>query len=172
VRFEFFSEAGIVASVVVFMFLSAFSPITFSARAETTRYPFKLTLTLERTVFTLGEPINITWTLTNVGEKNVQLYLSVDDYPDFMIRDENLNCIFGFSRYTFLAAFWAPDKPIAPGDNITRVKAWGQINDGNGLSRQMWFKQVPPGIYYVSGIFTSPTYAMTIETQAIRITIS
>jgi hypothetical protein len=179
VGFRFMSEAGVVASVAIFMFLSSFSPITFSAQAETTRYPFKLTVAMEKTAFTVGEPINVSWTLTNIGDKNVTLYSSEDILLDFMVRDENLDPVFDYRSFFDYRSYnlWAfvifPYPPIAPGNNVTITGTWRQIYDGSSLIRkQLWLTQVVPGTYYVSGIFSSYTYSMELETPAIRITIS
>jgi hypothetical protein len=59
---------------VIFMFLNAFLPINFFfLQAEATEYPFKLITTLEKPTYNLSEPVNVTWTLINIGDENITL---------------------------------------------------------------------------------------------------
>ena len=65
------------------MILNTFLPLPLSLQAEATEYPFKLKIKLEKSTFELGEPVYITWILTNIGDENVTLYTSVDRVYDF-----------------------------------------------------------------------------------------
>ena len=168
------------ATAIIFMFLNAFLPLNFSFQAEATKYPFKLAISLEKTTFKLGEPVNITWTLTNVGEENVVLYNSRDDPPDFLIVDENFIHIFRYRSYVGVLQVIYPIARIAPGDEISIKGTWKQIYDNQFMtlpspyyvSGYSWSpRKVPQGTYYVSGIFSSATYDVIIETPVIRITI-
>jgi len=143
---------------MIFVALNAFLPLNFSLQAEATKYPFKLVIALEKTVFKLGEPVYVTWILTNIGEENVTLYHSADSMFDFLIRDENFIHVYRYAFDYGWAAIYFPFPPIEPGGNWTETRIWDPT-------------YVPLGTYYVSGIFYSPTYGLTIETSAIRITI-
>ncbi len=165
-------QTTIIASAIVFMLLNTFLPLNFSAQAEATKYPFKLAISLEKTMFKLGEPVNVVWTLINIGEENITLYNSRDDPLDFIIRDENFNHVFKYRAYYGVFLVVGPVAQIAPSDNITFTGTWKQIYDNALESRNpVRFRSVPPGIYYVSGFFESATYNLTLETSPIRITI-
>lgn len=161
------------ATTIIFMFLNAFLPVNFSSvKAEAIEYPFKLIITLEKTAFKLEEPVNVTWILTNIDDENVTLYNSCDDPLDFLIRDENFNDVFRYRSYVSVIQVIYPFAPIAPGDNMTMTGIWKQIYDGSGtIHPVLWYKQVPPGSYYVFGAFRSSTYGLEFETSPLRITI-
>ena len=158
---------------IIFMFLNAFLPLNFSpVEAEATEYPFKLTIALEKTTYNLGELINVTWTLINIGEENVTLYHSADTLFDFIVYDENFIHAFRYGSEWGTLTVYYPFAPIPPGDKRTLTGFWDQIYDGSGNVRQeLWHKEVPPGTYYVSGIFSSATYNVKLKTPAIRITV-
>jgi len=163
---------AVIMTALIFVALNAFLPLNFSLQAEATKYPFKLMITLEKTVFKLGEPVNVTCILTNISEENVTLYHSRDYTLDFSIRDENFNHVFRYRSYVGVMSVVYPFAPIEPGDNKTRMGSWEQIYDGRVLpNTELRFKQVLLGTYYVSGIFSSATYGIIFATPVIRITI-
>jgi hypothetical protein len=115
----------------------------------------------------------VTWTLTNIGRENVTLYHSADSTLDFIIRDNNFNHVFRYAVYYVTTADYYPLSTLVPGGSITTLRAWEQIYDGSGTINPMfWYKQVPPGSYYISGAFRSGTYGLELETPPLRITIT
>lgn len=164
------SYQTIVISVIAFTLLNAFVPLNLPSQAETTSYPFKLTITLEKTTYKSGENINVTWILTNIGNETLTLYSSRDDVPDFMVRDVNSNYVFRYKAYIGTYQIIYPIAQIEPGHNVTLVGLWKQIYDGSAIVR-VPFKQVPPGTYYASGLLISYTYNVELETPPVRITI-
>jgi hypothetical protein len=162
----------VIAATIIFMLLNAFLPLNFSVRTEAIEYPFKLTISMEKTTFKLGEPVNVTWTLTNIGEENITLYNSRDDPLDFIVRGENFNHVFRYRAYNGVFLVVWPVAQIAPGDNITLTGTWKQIYDNVLESRNpARFKRVLSDTYYVSGFFESATYNVAFETTPIKITI-
>jgi hypothetical protein len=170
----------VTAVTIVFMCLNTFLPLNLSpVEAEATAYPFKLKITLEKTTYKLGEPVNVTWVLTNISDENVTLYYSRDLLLDFIIRDKYFNHVFRYRSYYGLIQVLFPFPPIAPGGNMTFTGDWRQIYDGysgrNIYDLYPYYglggENVPSGIYYVFGVFASGTYDFEFETPAIRITI-
>lgn len=167
----------VTAATITFMLLNALLPLNFSpVEAETTEYPFKLTIALEKTAYRLRETVNVTWILTNIGEENVTLYHSRDHICDFIVLDENFNQVYWRKLHFGQFPVISPYPPIAPGDNMTYTGFWSQIYDEIEVNFEVspWvikFDQVLPGTYYVSGIFESPTYDIKLETPPLRITI-
>lgn len=161
----------ITAVTVIFMLLNAFLPLNFSpVKAEATQYPFKLITSLENTTYRLGEPINVTLCLENIG--NESLTLEHPSQFDFIICDENFNQVYKWGEHHGFVGLWLPPHKIEPGEIISTTSTWYQ---------EVGFKRVEPGVihyywakpstYYVTGVFTSATYNVTLNTPAIRITI-
>ena len=154
------SPLHIIAGVaIIFMFLNAFLPLP--VETEATEYPFKLTIALEKTMYKFGELISVTWILTNIGEENITLYHSADSALDFIVYNENFNHVYRHDR--LVPSIWFPFNPIPPSSNWTLTEFWDPIYDVSG--------NAPPGIYYLSGIFSSTTYRITLQTPAIRFRI-
>jgi len=163
---------AVIMTALIFVALNAFLSLNFSLQAEATKYPFKLMITLEKTVFKLGEPVYVTCILTNISEENVTLYHSSDIPLDFSIRDENFNHVFRYRSYVGGIAAHYPFAPIEPNDNKTGMGIWRQIYDGTVIpNTELRFRQVLPDTYYVAGIFVSATYGTIFATPVIRITI-
>lgn len=157
---------------VIFMFLNAFLPLNFShIKAEAVEYPFKLAITLEKTTFKFGEPVNVTWILTNIGDENVTLNHSID-VLGFLIRDENFIHVYREGSRVLMMVY--PFPPIAPGESWTCTEVWRQVYDDQVIKLSSTYyvlKKVLPGTYYVSGYSWITTYDVDLETPVIRITI-
>ncbi|MDH7476862.1 MAG: hypothetical protein QHH17_00570 [Candidatus Bathyarchaeota archaeon] len=163
---------------MTFILLNAFLPLNFSpVEAEATESPFKLIITLEKTTYKLTELVNVTWTLINIGEENKTLYGAGTDFlGDFRVYDEDFNLVYQHSHYIGTITVYYPYPPIPPGGNVTCTETWEQIYDDLEVNFETspWIirlKHVPPGTYYISGYFWSPTYNITMETTPLRITI-
>ena len=155
-------QTTVVASVALLMLLSAFFPLASQLQAEATKYPFKLGICLGKTTLKVGEPIQVTWTLVNIGKEDITLYNIVDDTFNYLIYGENLNlvskCVIG--RFPMLF----PVASLTVGANLTTTGNWNQICSMSG-------QQARPGTYYLAGLFRSGTYNMTLETPLTIITI-
>jgi len=164
------TAAGVTA---IFMVLNILLPLNLSpVQTEATEYPFKLKTTLEKTTYKLGELINVTWTLINIGEENSTLYHS-RDWFDFVVYDENFIRVFRYASYVLIPGWVVPWTPIPPNGNRTQTRFWKQNYYGSeNIVPELWLKKVPPGIYYLTGIFNSLTYNVKPQTPAIRIIIT
>jgi len=168
------SYQAVVVSVIFFMLLNAILPLDSSLQTHANKYPFKLTIALKKSTYDLGEPVNVTWILTNIGEENVTLYNSRDDPLDFVLRDENFLHVFRYRSYYVVAMVLYPFAPIMPGDNLTIIGVWEQIFDQGFVETEPGFwrpRQVPPGTYYLTGVFSSATYNVSLETPVLKIEI-
>jgi hypothetical protein len=163
----------VIAVTAIFMLLNAFLPLNFShLKTETTYYPFKLTMSLEKITYSLREPINIILYLENIGNESVTLEYPSPSHFDSIICDENFNQVYGLGEHRGWVTLWLPPHEIEPGETINTTLTWyqevGFKRVEPGVIYYYWAK---PGIYYVTGIFTSATYNVTLNTPAIRITI-
>jgi hypothetical protein len=155
-------QTAVVASVALLMFLNAFFPLASQLQTETTKYPFELAIGLEKTTFKVGEPIQLTWTVTNIGKENTTLYYSADDTFNYLIYNENLIPVNKYVVGRFCVVY--PLLTLSPGANLTTRGSWNQICSTSG-------QQALPGTYYVTGFFRGGTYNMTLETPLTKITI-
>ena len=161
------------AVTIALMFLNMFLPLNFtSVEAEATAYPFKLKMTLEKTAYKSRERVNVTCILLNIGEENITLYHSADFLFDFIVYDEDFLHVFRHRSVWGIPMVYYPFVPIPPSANRTITGFWDQTYDGSGnVIPELWHKEVPPGTYYVTGLFSSSTYRIKLQTPAIRITI-
>ena len=165
----------VIAVTVISMFLNVSLPLNFlSVEAEATEYPFRLTMSLEKTAYKLGELVYVTSTLTNIGEENVTLQTGGLDRMDFFVYDENFIRVFQDSRRHFGTVLVLNRSFLfPPGDSITGKGFWDQTRDGSGeVIPELWREEALPGIYYIVGVFSSRTYNIEPKTPAIRITIA
>ncbi len=146
--------------------------------AEATQYPFEFTITLEKTSYKLGAPVEVKWTLINVGDENVTLYHSADLF-DFVVYNESLCHVFNYKNVSGIYPVYYPLPPIYPGGNITKTGMWDQIYDSAkfvspDMSHGIYYEKVSPGIYYITGVFISFTWfnGGAMETPPIEIIIS
>lgn len=163
-------QTAIIVSVIVFVLLNVLLPFNFALQTETTQYPFKLSIALNKSTYKTGELVNITWVLTNIGEENITLYHSRDSLGGFEVQDENFNYV--YSGGTTELAWVYPYPDMVPGGNITRKAGWTQIyQDEVENFDTLLPRHVLPGIYYIYGLLFSATYNITLETAPLRIEI-
>jgi hypothetical protein len=114
----------------------------------------ELTVQLEKTEYSLGEPVNITLILTNISNQTINLQMSAISFDFWILNDMNI-IIFQYSTSAIFPLYiiW---QSIAPGRNLTRVLVWPQTYytiDGAA---------VPAGTYYMVGQFGGlQTYPLT-----------
>lgn len=129
----------------------------------------QLTMTLEKTVYRLGEPIDIALTITNISNQTVTFGLGpdVNDFDFHVYNDTNSNIYWHSSiwigsaipMYIILIALKA-------GDNWSENFVWQQNMISSGT--------VSPGTYYIVGRVGPPYFLeenSTLETTPIQITI-
>jgi len=137
---------------------------------------FQLTMALEKTVFRLGEPIDITLILTNISNQTVEFGLGVfNNFGfDFQVSNSTNSTVFQWSNRWSGLGVVIPDgvlgETLSAGENLTQNLAWPQTccfsGDFDGYP-------VSPGTYYILGI-SGPIYYgtnSTIETTPIQVTI-
>jgi hypothetical protein len=161
---------------MVFALLNAFLPLSISLQAQRTRYPFKLSTTIEKTTYQLREPINITLRLENVGSENVTLEYQFTLF-DFIIYDENFRQIYRWGKYVGSIGIWLPPYKMKPGGNFNTTLTWYQsvgfevIGDVGAPDFEIRYYWAEPGKYYLTGIFADYHGEFRLQTPAVRITI-
>ena len=122
----------------------------------------ELTMTIEKTTYVLGEPINITLTITNISNQTINFTHSGQDF-DFLVYNDTNNLVYQWSKgkaFPMIVFIM----PLNPQGNTTGTYIWQQTS--NNQSNQD--TPVSPGTYTIVGE-TGTTYAL--QTKPIQITI-
>ncbi len=118
------------------------------AQVETTYGPIRLTMRLEKTTYRLGEPVNITLTVTNVGNETVLLGFSVFCKTNFVVCNKSYQTIFDY----FTSVGWlgiGGEVVLDPRESLSQTLTWDQLEIDN--FPPFAFRHVQPGIYYIKG---------------------
>jgi len=115
---------------------------------ETTYGPVKLTMILEKTTYRLGEPVNITLTITNISNETTLLYLTYPCKTNFMVFDKSSEPIFEYFRSRIWPAATC-EVVLDSGESLTQTLTWNQLEIDNFPPFDS--RQVQPGTYYVVG---------------------
>lgn len=156
--------------LIVSMFLS--SAIVWGLKATTaveetvgrgimvkaSHFPLKLTMLLNKTTFEVGELVNITLFLENIGNETLDIHYRVIDYFSFIVYDKNGSKV--YEPDPVWLALYTPKVPLPPGLAQIAVIPWHQPYD------------LKPNAYQIAGLFISHTLNFTIETMPVTIKIT
>jgi len=133
-----------------------------SAEVVDEQLGLKLTMTLEKTVYSLGEPINVTLAVTNISNQTINFAYAAWTF-DFLVSNDT-GSVYQWSSFRIFPLFiinW----PLDIGENITKVLVWPQTCNVTAWSQGI---PVSPGTYYIVG--QVPSYGL--ETTPIQIVIA
>ena len=140
------------------------STSTFSATiASGENGNLELTMTINKTSYSLGEPLNLTLTITNISNQTINYTHTGLDF-DFQVNNGTNNIVYKWSNFRAIAQFITIE-PLPAGESISANFTWQQTCNFN---TQVEGDQVSQGTYNVIGE-TGPTY--NIQTIPIPITI-
>lgn len=133
-------------------------------QVEAVNYPLKLTMTLNKTEFKLGEPVKITIQLVNIGEENATITFTTRPNPNkywfWRVYDENHQVVFYHEYVTRLPAL--EEITLDPGEYMQQISTWDQKATNSG-------QLVPPGTYYLeaatSFIYNGEEVHLQIQTR-------
>lgn len=140
--------------------------------AEASMFPLKLTIILNRTTFKVGETVNMTLLLENIGNETLPFKYGNDRFS-FVVYDR-----YGSRVYKPNIAYLAQiiPLPLPPGLSQSCTLTWHQEYDpifrGFDQDPLYEYRKVPPDIYQIVGLFESHTLDLTIETPPLIATIS
>lgn len=144
-----------------------------SAEVVDEQLGLNLTMTLEKTAYTLGEPINITLTLTNISNQTTTIELSAYNNFDFRVYNDTNSTLYQWSnRWIGVAVpqvIWLETHNA--GESLSQNLAWDQTCYNTGLSEGV---PVSPGAYYIVGQIGSVLSGKnsTIETTPIQVIVA
>ncbi|MGA2385391.1 MAG: BsuPI-related putative proteinase inhibitor [Candidatus Bathyarchaeia archaeon] len=139
------------------------TPTSTPAPTKTGNESLELTLSLEKTVYNVGEPVNVTLTITNVSDQTVSFTHTGMDF-NFLVYNDSNSIIYiwsigkAFPQFVTLIS-------LKPGENVTATYVWPQTSN---ISTSTEATQVPPGTYFIVGE-SSPTYGF--QTAPVQVTI-
>lgn len=149
--------------------LASSTPIAYGVNGG-----FKLTLMLQKTEFSLGEPVNVTLTVANISNQTVQFY----DFPsfwDFLVYNDTDNGLYQwlFSGHGFPMS--GTTYSLDPGIGLTNeVLVWPQMCNRTETQYGVPDSPVSPGTYYIVGRYgyTGYDFSLNLQTTPIQITIT
>lgn len=147
-------------------------PSFLTATAVNKAVGLELTVQLEKVGYNLGEPVNITFTLANISNKTINLWLESDSSWDYQVFNSTNYCVFDYLiDYPIWGAVGMPVQ-IAAEKNLTLVFVWpqayGQIPPP-WVSPRSAVIPVSPGSYYIVGRFSNSNF--TLQTPPLQIII-
>ncbi|MGD0450053.1 MAG: BsuPI-related putative proteinase inhibitor [Candidatus Bathyarchaeia archaeon] len=123
----------------------------------------ELTMTIDKESYSLGEPVNLTLTITNISNQTISFEHTGLDF-DFQVFNDTNNLVYQWSNFKAIAQFIAI-VPLPVGENMSTNFTWLQTCNFNASVQG---DPVSPGIYNIIGK-TGPTYG--IQTTPIQLTI-
>jgi hypothetical protein len=124
----------------------------------------ELTMTLDKTTYNLGEPVNLTLTITNITNQTINFTHTGLDF-DFQVYNDTNNLVYQWSNFQGIAQFIVIE-PLASGQSVSVNFTWTQTCNFN---LQVEGDPVSQGTYNIIGL-TGPTYG--IQTTPIQLTIT
>jgi hypothetical protein len=132
----------------------------------------QLTIALEKAEYSLGEPIDITLTITNISNQTIRFGLDQHNDCDFRVYNDTNNILYKWSNrwigmFEYAHVFLVT---LNAGENQSENLAWPQTCYNTGLSEGV---PVLPGTYYIVGQIGPIYYGTnsTIETTPMQVTI-
>jgi hypothetical protein len=134
---------------------------------------FKLTLTLQKTEFSLGHPVNVTLTVTNISNQTLQFY-DFPSYWDFLVYNNTDNNLYQWARSGRVFPFDGATYSLDPAMGFTNeVLVWPQTCNITLTEHGVQASPVSPGIYYIVGEYGNWGNApYGLQTTPIQITIT
>lgn len=180
-------SASIVSALVLFLALQAQS----QPRAEgiNSQFGLKLTASLEKRVYPIGEPVNITMAITNISNQTVTYAIAHGGNRfDFRVYNSTMDNVYQWSLWGVFAVHW--DRiTLEPGESLAVGQIGGEFHTHTGY--RVWTQvcnkdeyaalPVAAGTYYivgqtgpiieVNGNYFPAEYLFRIETSPIEIAI-
>lgn len=130
---------------------------------ETTKSPLKLTMILNKTTFKVGEKVNFTLFIENIGNETLTFHFGYMDHASFVVYDANGSKAYDMEEDTAWPMVVAPPTHVPSGLVLRFRMTWYQKKDAS----------LPPSTYHFVGGFRSGSLGLTdlIETPPVTITL-
>jgi hypothetical protein len=144
-------------------------PTTVSVEGVGDTAGLELTMAVEKTEYSLGEPINITFAVTNIGNQTITVLESSQNFDFYIFNNMNSTFYNNMDNITYFTSivfsnttvYWYENAkkiipletpaPLSAGESLTETLVWGQtyctplvpLNENVAVS---------PGTYYIVGL--------------------
>jgi len=136
---------------------------------------FKLTLTLQKTEFSLGEPVNVTLTVTNISNQTMG-FGDAPSWWDFLVFNDTDNGLYQWLRTSgHFFPFYVTTVNLDPRMGLTNeVLVWPQTCNSTLGRYGAADSPVSPGTYYIVGRYDyfGHDFDYNLQTTPIQITIA
>lgn len=150
---------------LVFALSYAFKPSAqtlLMAEGVNGQFELKLTMTLEKTEYSLGEPINITLTITNISNQTINFTIG-SPLMDFWVYNDTNSDLYRWSSSRVFPMVIGTI-PFNAGESLTEHLIWPQTCNDTPFSEGI---SVSPGTYYIVG----QAHWYNLQTPPIQVTI-
>ncbi len=113
----------------------------------------ELNMTLEKTTYSLGEPVNLTLTITNISDQTINFTHTGLDF-DFRVYNGTNNAVYQWSNFRGIAQFIVIE-PLHAGESVSANFTWLQTCNFNASVEG---DQVSPGTYDIIGNWPNVRY--------------
>ena len=134
-------------------------------------------MTLEKTEYSLGEPVNVTLTVTNVSNGTVT-FTEASSRWDFFVYNDTGNVLYRWLEHCGLFfPMHLRDIPLDPGNGLThKVMTWPQTCNRTIDEYGIPDAPVSSGVYYIVGRYNynplGPSSNYNLETMPVQVTIT
>ena len=149
--------AASVSAVFAYLHLSKDTRV----RTVTVFPPYELSMELEKTVFNLGESVNVTISVKNIGNETITVVWGSSSRFDFNVTDANETFVY---RFTWVRFFTGAEKRVnlLPGEEFSEIMKWDQTRvtvEGDKVLE--YGIPVERGIYSIVGMLDTEPYLVT-----------
>jgi hypothetical protein len=122
-----------------------------TAEGVNEEFGLRLVMQLEKTEYNLGDPINVSLALTNIGNQTIDFQYSARTL-DFRVYNDTDNDMYEWSAWRILPCSFI-SMPIDPGMGLARVLVWPQLcnRSVNLLTYEIVGVPASPGTYFIVG---------------------
>lgn len=139
------------------------TPLPTSSQVTSVNGTLQLTLSVDKTVYAVGEPVNVTLSITNISNQSIEFEYTGMNF-DFTVANSTGNIVYQWSIGRAIPQFILLES-LAPGQNVTATYSWSQITNTNPSTVGTL---VSPGTYFIVGN-SNPIYGL--QTEPVQITI-
>lgn len=144
-------------------------------KAVSEQLGLELTLMLEKSEYSLGEPVNVTLTVTNIGNETLS-FREAPSWWDFLVYNDTNDVLFRW-RMGQISPMILREVPLDPGIGLTnKALVWPQTCNKTVSSNGIPDFPVSPGIYYIVGRYNynplGPSSNYNLETTPVQVIIT
>jgi len=153
------------SGIIIVMLCLGVSALALRIQPVKADEQLELTMTVEKTDYYVGEPINVTLTVTNISNQTITFQYWAKTF-DLLVHNDT-GYIYQWSK-SRIFPFVIVDLSLDPGENITRVLTWPQTCNDTLFSQGT---PVSPGAYYIYGYGSSQDGLYELETGPIEVNV-